>query len=69
MPLKLHCREPQSASDAWQVRPFPSLVGAALRPWPYCSNTAGLTAEQFESDELDSDAVLRNFELLGEAAK
>lgn len=31
--------------------------------------TDGLTAEQFENQELIYDAVLRNLELLGEAAK
>jgi uncharacterized protein with HEPN domain len=31
--------------------------------------TAGFTAEQFETNELVNDAVLRNLELLGEAAK
>lgn len=31
--------------------------------------TAGFTAEQFENNELVNDAVLRNLELLGEAAK
>ena len=31
--------------------------------------SAGLSAEQFENNELINDAVLRNLELLGEAAK
>jgi uncharacterized protein with HEPN domain len=49
----------------WRLR-IEDIIACIARVDPY---TTGMTLEQFEQDEKTVDAVMRNFQIIGEAAR